>query len=79
MKNYLLPSLFPTTLFGFSQNTFPYRANGNIGIGPNNPTSLLDVNGLVKSHNLITSDLPRVTSLAVWQKHPYDCQFHNQH
>jgi hypothetical protein len=31
----------------FSQNTFPFPQNGNVGIGTNNPVALLDVNGSV--------------------------------
>ncbi|WP_121810181.1 hypothetical protein [Mucilaginibacter kameinonensis] len=40
----------------FAQNTFPYPASGNIGIGTNTPASTLDVNGAISVKGYNVSD-----------------------
>jgi hypothetical protein len=40
---------------GIGAETFSILANGNVGIGTNNPSQKLDVNGTIKGSNLITN------------------------
>ncbi|WP_345145578.1 hypothetical protein [Flavobacterium ginsengiterrae] len=47
-KTCLLLILFVSQI-NFAQNTYPFPANGNVGIGTNNPSAPLDVFGVIKN------------------------------